>query len=131
MSHPRKPGAGRRILAAIALGGAVLLARCGDDPSRPGTLTATLMSPNGAEGSALIVLYGPGLGTVSPIEGRVFSRQAGDTVRVVVVNPEGGTLRFTVGVEDVARVPTAAVVEVAGTDDRLRALTGYDVEVTR
>jgi hypothetical protein len=131
MSHPGRRGAAGRLLAAVALAGAVLWAGCGDDPSGPGTLTATLVSPNGAEGSASIILYGSGLGAVSAIEGRVFSRHAGDTLRVVVVNPEGGVLRFAVGVDDVSRVPTAAALEVADTEDRLRTLAGYSVEVTR
>jgi len=131
MSQTGRRRASGRLLTALALAGALLHAGCGDDPSGPGTLTATLVSPNGAEGSALIVLYGPGLGGVNAIDGTAFSRRSGDTLRVVVVNPEGGALRFTVGVDDVAQLPTAAVVEVADPDDRLRALTGYDVEVTR
>ncbi len=122
---------GKRVSTRLVLSTFMLLAGCGDEPSGPGTLTATLVSPNGAEGSALVVLYGQGLGAVRPIEGSVFSREAGDTLRVVVVNPDGGPLRFTVTVDDITRMPTAAVLEVADTEDRLRTLAGYTVEITR
>jgi len=131
MTHPRPRSAGKRVSTRLVLATLTFLAGCGAEPSGPGTLTAALVSPNGAEGSALVVLYGQGLGAVRAIEGSVFSREDGDTLRVVVVNPDGGSLRFTVAVDDITRTPTAAVLEVADPEDRLRTLAGYTVEITR
>lgn len=123
----------RSVPALVAVAAAALLAACGDEGpvSGPGTFTATLLSPNGAEGSAHVALYGAGLGAVGELDGRVFSHHTGDTLRVVVVNLDGGTLRFTVSVADTTRPPVGAVLEVADTEDRLRALAGYALELTR
>ena len=80
--------------------------------------------------SALVTLVGEGLGAVGPSDaGRVFAEARGDTVRVVVVNLAGGTLRFTVHVPDTTRPPTATLVEVSGPDDRVRSLTAYRLEL--
>lgn len=125
-------GALRSLRAAL---GALLLgaAACGDagPESGPGTLTASVSSPNGAEGAAMVLLIGEGLGDVSPVDGRVFGLRTGDTLRVVVVNEEGGALRFAVQVPDTTRHPQAVLVEVSGPDDQLRAMAGYSVELRR
>ena len=112
----------------------VLTAACGDagPESGPGTLTATVHSPNGAEGSAVVTFFGEGIGDVTPLTGRVFDQRRGDTLRVVLVNDEGGALSFAVAVADTTRPPSGLVLEVADADDRLRSATaGYSLEFRR
>ncbi len=119
----------------IAAGAAFVFAAgaCGDagPASGPGVLTARVVSPNGAEGAALVTLVGPGIEGIAAAGGRVFSEVHGDTVVVVVVNEAGGDLSFDVSLADTTRLPTGALVEVSGPDDRIRALTGYSVEIRR
>jgi hypothetical protein len=105
---------------------------CGsEDPGpTPGVLTVTLVSPNGPEGAAHVKLFGEGIVEVRPLDARTFSNVRGDTVDVVLVRDQPGDLRFQVALADETRVPTAAVLEVAGGDDRLRAnLQSYRVEL--
>ena len=125
----------RRVVAPILVGGLLLAAACGDagPQSGPGTLTATVLSPNGAEGAAVVDVFGPGIGEVGALEGRAFSQRRGDTVRVVVVrDQDAGDLSFTLSVADTTQLFTGVVLEVAGPDDALRgAVAGYTVEVRR
>ena len=122
-----------RALRVVAVLAAAPLTACGDagPVSGPGRLTATVVSPNGAEGAAMIKVIGSGVVDILPLEGRVFSERHGDTLNVVVVNPEGGALRFTVSVADTTTPPQAVLLEVAGPDDRVRPLAGYSVQVVR
>jgi hypothetical protein len=116
----------------VSLVAALPLAACGtDDPApTPGVLTATLVSPNGPEGAAHVRLFGEGIVEVRPLDARTFSNVRGDTVNVVVVRDQPGDLRFLVALADVERVPTAAILEVAGGDDELRAnVQSYRVEI--
>ncbi|HSW28831.1 MAG TPA: hypothetical protein VLH75_04960 [Longimicrobiales bacterium] len=121
----------RGVRAIVCLTATLALGTCGDEgpASAPGTLTATVVSPNGAEGAALVTLLGMGMGAVGPSEGRVFAEAHGDTVHVVVVNLAGGGLRFTVQVADTTKPPTGILVEVSGPDDRIRGLAGYRLEL--
>jgi len=124
----------RRGVAWCLFSSVLLVASCSDQgpDSGPGPLIATLQSPNGVEGAAVVRLVGEGLGEVSPLSGRVFSQLDGDTLTVVVVNLAGGDLAFSVSVADTARKPVATVVEVAGTDDALRgSLAGYELDIRR
>jgi hypothetical protein len=113
----------------------LLAAACGDGgpESGPGTLTATVLSPNGAEGAAVVEVFGPGIGAVGALEGRVFSERRGDTVRVVMVRDgDAGDLRFTLSVADTTEFFGGTVLEVAGPDDALRAgVSSYTLEVRR
>jgi len=84
-------------------------------------LTATLVSPNGAEGAVYVTLFGPGIVEVGALSARTFSNVRGDTVDVVIVRDQPGELRFTVSVTDTSRLPAAVVVEVADGENRLRA----------
>lgn len=132
----RRMGMMRNFLKAIfATALAVLvIGACGDagPESGPGTLTATVRSPNGAEGSAVVTFFGEGIGNVTPLTGRVFDQRRGDTLRVVLVNDEGGELSFAVAVADTTRPPSGLVLEVADADDRLRSTTaGYSLEFRR
>jgi len=114
---------------------ASILAGCTDvGPRRgPGTLQATLDSPNGPEGAAVLVLVGEGVLGVSPLgESDVHSITVGEATRVVVINQAGGTLSFEVTMADLARPLVALVHEVAGPDDELRSdLSAYRVELQR
>lgn len=120
-----------RLLAAALV--VVAAAACSDDPlPGSGALTATVVSPHGDEGAAVVLLVGEGLLDASALEGRVFSERTGDTLRVVVLREPAGPLRFAVSVEDTTRLPLGSVLEVAGPDDRLRTVLGeYRVEVVR
>ncbi|MGD8319657.1 MAG: hypothetical protein PVJ02_04370 [Gemmatimonadota bacterium] len=115
-------------LATLAVGIAVA---CGDQGphSGPGTLTATVVSPNGTEGSAVLSLFGEGIGEVRALDGAVFSERRGDSVRVVVLADTPGSLRFLVAVDDTTRPVTASFIQVADGEDQLRtSLGGYTVE---
>jgi hypothetical protein len=105
---------------------------CGGDPQRPGVdATATLVSPNGAEGSAVVELTGRGVADVRAAGAgdRVFSSRSGETTRIIVVLETAGEVRFLVRIPDAGDPPMARVVAVAGGDDALRAsVDGYRVE---
>jgi hypothetical protein len=119
-------------LLALPLVASLSLSACGTDDSgpTPGVLTATLVSPNGPEGAAHVRLFGEGIVEVRALDARTFSNVRGDTVNVVVVRDQPGDLRFLVSLADQSRVPVAAVVEVAGGDDKLRTnLQTYRVEI--
>jgi hypothetical protein len=121
-----------RYSLAAALVCAALLAACDTDEVGPtaGLLTATLVSPNGPEGSAWLTLFGAGIVEVRALDARTFSHTRGDTVDVVIVRDQPGDLRFLVSVADTTRQPGVAVLEVAGGDDELRgSLQGYRVEL--
>jgi len=122
-------------LRRTALIGALALAACMDAGPRPGpgTATATLISPNGEEGAAVLLLAGEGVTAIEPIgDTEVWASTSGDETRVVLINQLGGTLAFEVVMADLRRPFVADVIEVAGPDDALRAdLTGYRVELER
>ncbi len=111
-----------------------LLVACADQsPPGPGILTATLKSPNGAEGAALVVLMGPGIGEVTPVgSNQVYSNSSLDEVRVVLINQNDGTLAFRVEVADTTIEPAAIVEEVVDPGNRLRPTAdGYELEFRR
>ena len=111
-----------------------LLVACADQsPPGPGILTGTLKSPNGAEGAALVVLMGPGIGEVTPVgSNQVYSSSNLDEVRIVLINQNDGTLAFRVEVADTTIEPAAIVEEVADPDNRLRpTVDGYELEFRR
>jgi len=113
------------------------LASCNDNPTsgdvqQPGEMTATLISPNGAEGSALLeVSSGTVLG-VAPVESYVHVyRVAANPVRIVVLRLQPGDIAFRLTTGDVNRPPELRIVDVGGPDDQLRpSLSGYSVQVT-
>ncbi len=111
-----------------------LLVSCTDQsPPGPGILTATLKSPNGAEGAALVVLMGPGIGEVTPVgSNQLYSNSSLDEVRIVLINQNDGTLAFRVEVADTTIKPAAIVEEVANPDNQIRStLDGYQLEFRR
>ena len=114
---------------SVAVAAALLLAGCSDEGpvSGPGTMTATLSGPNGAEGAAVVALLGDGIGEVTALgTTEVHSRTDGDRVQVVLVDQAGGELAFRVAVADTTDPPSWVVEEVAGPDDELRLrVEGY------
>ena len=122
----------RRILSALTL---ALLAACADEGpvSGPGTMTAILVSPNGPEGAALVILIGSGVGQINPVGGtEVYSYSANGTTQIVLINQAGGELSFQVAVADTTDLPGVVVQEVAGPDDQLRSPTSeYELEFVR
>ena len=100
-------------------------------PSGPGTLRIDLVSPNGAEGSAVFEVRGAtGIGSVSASNALVFYHHGAEATRVVVVNDEPGEIGFRLQVEEVRDVPSVTLTQVADALDRLRSsLAGYEVEV--
>ena len=104
-------------------------AACNDSPiPAPGTLTAVLASPNGAEGAAVLSFASDGVGEIGPVSGEVFSRVDGDSVTVVLVHEQGGELAFSMALADTTALPLGVVREVAAPNDRLRTtLAGYEV----
>jgi len=77
-------------------------------------------------------LVGAGIVEVSGLDGRLFEYRDGDTVRVMVVREDAGLLRFTVQLDDTLDLPRVDLVEVADSDNVLRAdLASYRVEVVR
>lgn len=119
----------------ITLVAVLLAAACSDEGpvSGPGTMTATLVGPNGAEGAAVLALLGDGLGEISPIGTTEVHSRAGDSMtRVLLINQSGGELSFQVAVADTTQPPAVVVEQVAGPDDELRpSIEGYSVELSR
>jgi len=103
-----------------------------DGPKGPGDLFATMVSPNGDEGSAVFELSGGvGLGTVSPVGGEVFYEHSGSSTRIAVVMDEPGEVRFQIRTENVGHLPDLTVIQVADGENDLRtSLSGYTVELT-
>jgi len=120
-----------RLRHALAVG--VVLAACTDHtrPPGPGSFTATLLSPNGDEGAAVVLLAGEGMSAIRAIgDTEVHAVTSGDEARVVLINQVGGTLAFEIDVADVRRPVVGVVTEVAGPDDALRTdLSGYSVQI--
>lgn len=120
-------------LAAVA----VLLAAsaCDDSPPGPapvpGDVAVTLVSPNGAEGGAVLATGEAGIVQVwTDAAVQVYHwREAGED-RIVALRDAAGEIRFRMRVEDVNRPPRLDVIEVADASNRLRAgLAGYEVEI--
>ena len=127
----------RRRLGRYLTTGLVLLAAgsCDDlgpsGPRGPGTIHVDLVSPNGAEGSAVFeVVGGRGLGIVTTTGGDVYYEHGTDLTRVVVILDVPGSIGFRIQSENVRHLPQVTVTQVADGNDQLRAsLSGYEVEL--
>jgi len=122
----------KRLLPLLAL--ATLAACVGEGPkSGPGTMTATVVSPNGAEGAAVVFLLEEDLGAISGVGAtEVYAYSANGSTQIVVIHPTGGELVFEVAVPDTTQPPAFVLAEVAGPDDELRgSLSGYTLELVR
>lgn len=119
---------------SVALAALVILAACRDvnEPPPGGAYVATLVSPNRAEGAAVIELEGAGIEALSERGGELFSETTGRTVRVVIVREAPGAIEFGVTMASGSRPPTARVIEVADGEDQLRdALDRYSLRFGR
>lgn len=88
-----------------------------------------VVSPNGAEGAALVEVVGrvDAATVTGPEGGWTLVRVSGDTTWVFVALRAPGELSFSLTSSDAA--PAARLLQVAGGDDQLRALEGYELEV--
>jgi len=102
-------------------------------PSGPGWLHADLVSPNGQESAAVFELAGGrDLGAIVLDGGEVFDERDGSTIRIVVIMDSPGQIHLEIRTEDVAKIPSSAVVQVADEENRLRSsLTGYKLSFTK
>jgi hypothetical protein len=120
-----------RVLTLLAL---ALLSACGSDgggePLQSLTWSAQLVSPNGAEGAAVLEIDGDVAAVRGPAGSRILTHDANGRTRVIVVLDQPGTIAFELDLAERAPKPGANVVEVSGPDDALRATTaGYSVSV--
>ena len=108
----------------------VLLASCDSTrPGGPGTITAVVTSPNGAEGAAVLDVAGTVEALTSNGDVSVYSTPSGAGTRAILVRLTPGQLSMKVRLADVSQIPQIAVVEVAGDDNKLRpSVAGYQVE---
>lgn len=122
--------------SAQALMGLCLLAMagCGEDGGpaepEPGTLVATLATPNTDDGAILVRLTGSGITQVSAEQAGMYLRmvQNGDTVTAVVVGDvvAGALLSFHVPDVNDLHSCSATVLQVADAANVLRgSLSGY------
>ena len=100
------------------------------EPDGPGTITASLISPAGPEGAAILDI----VGTVDAVTGTsdvaAYSTPTATGTRVILVRMTPGPLQVRLGIPDVSRPPAITVVEVADGDDRVRtSVSGYHVEL--
>jgi hypothetical protein len=135
---PKNPWIPGYLVLTLAATLVFLLAGCSDPgspkPRGPGSLQVELISPNGAEGSAVFELQTEAsLGVVSAVGGDAFQEHhtADQVSRVVVVMNVPGTVSFKIRTGNVGDVPEVRVLQVADGSDLLRESTGgYTVEVT-
>jgi hypothetical protein len=94
-----------------------------------------LVSPNGAEGSAVFELQTEStLGAVTSSVGDVYfeHNQGLEASRVIVIMDVPGQVGFRVSAADVRHLPSVTLLQVADGNDELRgSLSGYDLRVTR
>lgn len=128
----------QRAVSALVAGTLLLLALSACDllgPSSsdgPGFLDIELLSPHGPEGAALLELAGvEGLSGITSQGAWVFYHDQGESLRVVVILNDPGTIRFRVGTASVKKVPEVTILQVSGADDSLRpSLSGHRVTVS-
>ena len=129
----------RVLLGAAVLGPLALTAwACGDStgpsgPKGPGAFEVSLVSPNGAEGSAVLSMAGgTGLGEITTTDGEVYFHHAGGSSKVIVLLDTPGSIRFRVETQEVADLPSVAVEQVADGGNELRAsVSGYQVQIVQ
>ncbi len=95
----------------------------------PGTVTAALVSPNGAEGAAVVDVAGTIEGISAPTGTSFYTTPSATGTRVILVRETPGNLEMSFHTQDISRPPAISVVEVADGNDAIRAsLTGYRME---
>ena len=126
------------LMGALAAAALLTPAACGDStgptgPRGPGEFQMDLVSPFGAEGSAIFeILGGTGLGEVVASNGEAYFYKAGGSLKVIVLLDAPGSIRFRVETDEVGDLPSVTVVQVADGDDELRtSVSGYQVGVVQ
>ncbi|HEX6576421.1 MAG TPA: hypothetical protein VF042_15750 [Gemmatimonadaceae bacterium] len=98
-------------------------------PNGPGTVTAALVSPNGAEGAAILDVTGTVESFKPSNNVSMYTTPSAAGTRVILVSLTPGDLSVKLSLADVSATPQVSVVEVADGDDKVRpSLTGYRVE---
>jgi hypothetical protein len=120
-------------LALLATCGAAL-AGCSGDGGPTQQLhgaVGRLVSPNGAEGAAVIEIAAS-VDSVEVLGGEGFLRPANGVTRIAVVLDQPGTIRFGLPRLPRGTGPTATVVQVADGNNQLRAdVAAYRVDYER
>lgn len=99
-------------------------------PGGPGTVTAVLVSPNGAEGAAVLDITGPVESLSANGDVSLYRTPSANGTRAILARLTPGELSMKISLADVSATPQIGVVEVAGGDDKLRSsLAGYRVEL--
>jgi hypothetical protein len=113
---------------------ALAAAAC-DDVGQPPSgreLNVTVVSPNGAEGAAVLETTAPGIVGVASEAGDAFFSSSDTLTRIVVILDRPGALRFTLSFDTVPAPPALLLVEVADGANNLRDdLADYEVVVER
>lgn len=93
-----------------------------------GEYIATLESPHGPEGAAVLELTGSGVQTIRATSLSLFRQPVSGGTRLVLVREPAGRLEFRVRMAPGSPPPGVRVVEVVDGEDRRRAsLAGYAV----
>ena len=96
-----------------------------------GEYIATLESPNGPEGAAVLELTGSGVQAIRATSLSLFRQPVSGGTRLLLVREPAGRLEFRVRMAAGSRPPEVRVVEVVDGEDRQRAsLAGYAVDFT-
>ncbi|MSR37120.1 MAG: hypothetical protein EXR95_10865 [Gemmatimonadetes bacterium] len=122
---PGRRGRWAAVLAFVV----VVLGACDDPVPREGLVRATLVSPNGLEGAALFEVPVEGVLSVKARVGLVLESRAAGTRQLAVVLSKPDTIALELLVADAQRPPTLRLLQVSGPDDRMRALTGYQIRI--
>ena len=97
-----------------------------------GEYIATLESPHGAEGAAILEITGPGVEEVFASSATVFQQPVSGGRRVVLVREPAGPIEFRVRIAPGNELPQVRVVQVVDGNDAVRPSTdGYRVSFTR
>ena len=124
----------RRGFAYLLAVATLLSGACDSGPSGPGTLVASVTGSS--LGGVVLEVRGPGiLGFEGLDNTQVYAAplaQVADAYRVLLIDPEGGELRFEIQVEDVGMGdPIMQVVSAAGVDNLTRLAAGIETRVER
>ncbi len=123
-----------RLLPLVRCALLVAVASCGSEPVGPvgpGQLRVTLHSANSDDAAAVLELSGSGLRAAEVTGGDVFLKQVGNKTRVVIVLNDPGQIDFLLDVDDMSRLPTVTVIEVADHNNQLRgSIADYRATIT-
>ncbi len=125
----------RRMVATATTLAAVGLAGCDSGPSGPGMVAGTVTGDPQLGAVVLDITWRgiqgfEGLGATQAYSALVTDSE--NRYRVILVDPNGGDLRFGINVDDVyLEGPVVTVVFAAGTDDLPRSVAGLDVLLER